>query len=612
MLHIQNRMGSTIAVIGEYYNDIHKMILASGTSSYEFTVSKSDPDQESIVVGNYVVMLDDEHVAHQFTIIKVEQTHNEKVVYCEDASLELLNKQRGAWIKPATAQKVEYYANKALDGTGWTIGINEIPSLKRTLEWTGQDTALKRILSIATKFDNAELDFHVEFNMMNVTKKVVDIKKRVGANRPDIELVYGDNVTEIKKTETMENLATALIGVGSQIEDTVPSENVDFSSIVYDDGDYYTTKGDTKVYARTANNQFNLGKSFIEQFYNYDTKSPQELFNRALSKLKKQAQPALTYDVSLADVGITTLSKGDTVTIIDDTYNPQLLLSARVLELNKSYTNPSKNTATFGNFVTLQTSIVQKLIDLQNKLKNVQATPGADGKDGVGIKSTAITYASSTSGTTAPTSGWTANPPATSAGHYIWTKTVWTYTDGTSETGYSVGKIGETGEKGEDGSDGTPGSPGADGKTSYTHFAYANNVSGTEDFSTDDPTGRSYMGVYGDFTKADSTNPSDYVWSYTKGDDGTSPINLVINSSNGYQFKNNVINTTFTAILYQDNKEIDSDGTKFAYIWTKTNPDGTADTAWNLAHQTSQKSITITNSDVLRRATFDCTAESLN
>ena len=97
-----------------------------------------------------------------------------------------------------------------------------------------------------------------------------------------------------------------------------------------------------------------------------------------------------------------------------------------------------------------------------------------------------------------------------------------------------------------------------------------------------------------------------------KGNDGVSPINLIVNSSNGYQFKNNVINTTFTALLYQDNKEIDHDGTKFAYVWSKTNADGTADTAWNLAHQTSQKSITITNSDVWQRATFNCTAEPLN
>ena len=70
---------------------------------------------------------------------------------------------------------------------------------------------------------------------------------------------------------------------------------------------------------------------------------------------------------------------------------------------------------------------------------------GIPGKDGVGIKSTTITHVSSTSGTTRPTSGWTSTIPNVPAGQYLWTKTVWTYTDNTSETGYSVAKMGENG-----------------------------------------------------------------------------------------------------------------------------------------------------------------------
>ena len=121
-----------------------------------------------------------------------------------------------------------------------------------------------------------------------------------------------------------------------------------------------------------------------------------------------------------------------------------------------------------------------------------------------------------------------------------------------------------------------------------------------------------YIGQYTNYMEVDSPNPQDYTWSLIRGDDGVSPILLVIESSNGYQFKNNIINTTFTAKLYQDNKEIDKDGTRYAYVWSKVNADGTVDTAWNLAHQASQKSITITNHDVWQRATFNCTAEPLN
>jgi len=100
---------------------------------------------------------------------------------------------------------------------------------------------------------------------------------------------------------------------------------------------------------------------------------------------------------------------------------------------------------------------------------------GIAGKDGVGIKSTTITYASSTSGTSAPTSGWVSTPPSATAGQFIWTRTIWTYTDNTTETGYSVGKIGE---KGETGANGAPGKPGADGKTPYFHQAWADSKDG--------------------------------------------------------------------------------------------------------------------------------------
>ena len=68
--------------------------------------------------------------------------------------------------------------------------------------------------------------------------------------------------------------------------------------------------------------------------------------------------------------------------------------------------------------------------------------------DGVGVTSTVITYAMSTSGTTAPSTGWTSAVPTVPAGSYLWTKTVWGYTDNTSETGYSVAMMGVKGQPG--------------------------------------------------------------------------------------------------------------------------------------------------------------------
>ena len=186
---------------------------------------------------------------------------------------------------------------------------------------------------------------------------------------------------------------------------------------------------------------------------------------------------------------------------------------------------------------------------------------GIAGKDGVGIRSTTITYAQGTSGTVAPTTGWTSQVPNVPAGQFLWTKTVWSYTDNTNETGYSVSKIGEQGpqgvkgdtgakgdrgEKGDrglqgvqgergltgpagpqglqgpKGDQGIPGAKGADGKTQYTHIAYADTVSGSGFSQTD--TNKAFIGMYQDFNATDSRNPQDYRWSKWKGTDGRDGI----------------------------------------------------------------------------------------
>ena len=74
--------------------------------------------------------------------------------------------------------------------------------------------------------------------------------------------------------------------------------------------------------------------------------------------------------------------------------------------------------------------------------------------DGVGVTSTVITYANSTSGTTAPSTGWTSSIPSPVKGQYLWTKTVWTSTDNSSKTAYSVSYISKDGTNGTNGTSG--------------------------------------------------------------------------------------------------------------------------------------------------------------
>lgn len=120
----------------------------------------------------------------------------------------------------------------------------------------------------------------------------------------------------------------------------------------------------------------------------------------------------------------------------------------------------------FRDFVTIA--------KVKDGAKGDKGSDGIAGKDGVGIRSTDITYAGSASGTTPPTTGWQTQVPTVPAGQFLWTKTVWTYTDDSTETGYSAAMMGKDGAKGNDG---IAGKDGVGIKT--TVIEYAVNTSGT-------------------------------------------------------------------------------------------------------------------------------------
>lgn len=82
---------------------------------------------------------------------------------------------------------------------------------------------------------------------------------------------------------------------------------------------------------------------------------------------------------------------------------------------------------------------------------------GETGASGRSITSSETTYQASNSGTVAPTGTWSKTPPNVAENQYLWTRTIYTYSDKTTSTTYSIGKMGAKGEQGVAGKDGTDG-----------------------------------------------------------------------------------------------------------------------------------------------------------
>lgn len=137
---------------------------------------------------------------------------------------------------------------------------------------------------------------------------------------------------------------------------------------------------------------------------------------------------------------------------------------------------------------------------------------GENGTNGNGIVSSSVQYQVGDSATVAPTGNWSSTIPDMEPGDYLWTRTRFTYSDGSVTTTYSVSYLGENG------SQGIQGPPGENGQTLYTWIKYADSpTSGMSDL----PDGKAYLGIaYNKESPVESSNYEDYQWSDIKGEDG--------------------------------------------------------------------------------------------
>lgn len=175
---------------------------------------------------------------------------------------------------------------------------------------------------------------------------------------------------------------------------------------------------------------------------------------------------------------------------------------------------------------------------------------GATGNTGNGVSGTNVTYQTGNSGTTVPTGTWSGTIPTVAAGKYLWTKTVISYTNGTSSTSYSVGMMGNTGATGKG--------------VKSTEVTYQAGSSGTTaptgTWGSSVPTvpNGQYLWTKKVTTYTDNTTSTEYSVGYkgTNGINGADAITVVVTSSNGLIFKNSDIATTLTAHVYRGGTEI--------------------------------------------------------
>ena len=371
---------------------------------YNFVNPDEDEEQEVDVkklaaVGNFILkQSSDSSEVEVYTIIDstIDPIQKDASIYAEDAGLDLLNEVVGKYAADK-AYNIAYYINKFAYDSGFEIGINEVSNLTRKLSWDGETTATERLLSVATQFDNAEIEFSFKVENMAVTGKYINVYKNRG-NDSGVTLTVGKEVSGFRIKSSIADLATAYRCTGGTPEG---SENpITLNGYKYDDGDFYVEGSYVKsrkalekwsrYQIKTEKNKNDVGH--IVKSFTYNTTSKSELCNRAVSSLKKICDEAVTYEVELLYLpdGV---KVGDTVSIVDDDDN--IYLTARLLKLEMSESNDTKE-AELGDYVRQGSGIDEKVIELAERFEKIAKnrnfytwTAFADDENGTGISANA-------------------------------------------------------------------------------------------------------------------------------------------------------------------------------------------------------------------------------
>ena len=614
-----------------YFEDEFHRYLETGASTFDLSIAKKHAMYSNASTGteddfqylkeNHFLVFAYKDKDYKFTIRRVEETESSLRLFCEDLSFDLLNEYRGPY-KADKAYPISKYVNDCLVDSGYEIGINEFTKNERTLEWEGDQTVLKRLLSICNSF-GAEIEFETVLNDdRTVSKQLVHLKKSVGVNRTDIELKYGRNVSSIRRNVDVTELITAIKPRGHEEDGKVTTISNVEKEIKDQDGNivFYTKKGSEYIYAPMANQEYGnperKGGGYIVGQFSYDTKSDTELFNRALTELEKKCVPAYEFEIE----GFYDIDIGDTIRAIDEGYNPILLLEARISEQVISFSDPTKNKTVYSNYRILENKVSQSLLDRIDEVKkyaeqvaktyifsisNVGSPMFKNGEGEVIFTAKIEKNNQDMTGEFtefnwlkqkkdgSPDTEW--NEAHKNIGKALTVKPedfedTATFSYEALQEGLPIGGASGVVTKVYDGEDGkTPikgvdyydGKDGTDGLSAYLHIRYSQNANGNP--MTENPVNAKYIGVQASQNPNPSTVPADYMWAEFKGNDGipgetgadgkTSYLHIKYSNDGGKTFTGNSGEDAGDWIgQYVDFTEADSTDVE-KYAWSKIKGD---------------------------------------
>lgn len=300
-------------------------------------------DFETVVDKGYRIVCKDRLGAwKEFIIQQIEEnrTDGTREIYGESSFYETL----GDYIEDK--RSINTTANIALETallpTRWELGtVNDL----------GLNTAyfyrlsVKEAVQKVAEVWQGEIRIRVVIAGKKITHRYVDLLSKRG-NYLGERFVTGENIKNITRTINTDTVTTALFGYGKgEAVGDGYGRRIDFAEL--NDGKAYVEN--LEALAIWGRNNADGSKSHVFDKVEFDdVEDKAVLLELTQAKLNEISEPNITYEGDVIDAAA---KLGDTVVLIDETFEPELRLTARVYEIQNDLMESEKSRPILGNYM---------------------------------------------------------------------------------------------------------------------------------------------------------------------------------------------------------------------------------------------------------------------
>ena len=380
----------------------------NNVSTLEVRIPTNCEASKAITNTSDLVLYDTDGNLQEFHITDIEDIEEYSVlryIYAEQSIGELINDMIQAGTAMPTTTNPKDYLDYILSFTRWSTGT--VDSGIHNSKWE-EDLVGRNCLEALQMFiDKYNCEFEVRYetdNKNKITGRYIDIKKTIGHN-------YGKrfeddkDILELKRKMELDSVKTAIyprIARNVSNEDgSSHTEYIDISEVTWSvaAGDPVDKpKGQAVLVNPQADSMYKryntktgklMDRIMYAEWTEETAKDAEDLISQAWTILKANSVLVPTVELDATDLFRLSgddpdywheqVALGDTCIVISKSFEPELRLETRVMEMEEDLLNPINNSYVFGSYrktlatsnIEQQKSIEEKLNELQNKLQGV-------------------------------------------------------------------------------------------------------------------------------------------------------------------------------------------------------------------------------------------------